>query len=670
MTVEVVPNRIELSTLTGGYMPDPKESVVTLDSTPDASNVLPASGGSLEVRNGYSRLSAGRVNSLAASHWIRHVNYYELIDSGTRKRYLMCVFTDGQNNVADNVQIWAYDLVNNTFTRVDTSGVSWANGRTEHWFAIIEGTYYGGTRGKAIYSWHPTNGYNVDPTIPSCDTWVNSASPGANEVSKWFAFKKGTTVKFGTKYYRSSKGIRYNTWETDQKYSKGEKVSRKAAEGGVTFWRSFACIKTHKAGADNDEPGTGASWETYWKRIRLDNILDDDSNITSDWYLNPVVRRSSVGAYHGNRLFVRADDDDNWARVQYSAPAFPERDAEIADLDFDPTDWAPVDDMKGEGGGWFTVPFSGKGDAIRAFQSYGNYLIIAGRWQTFVLAGTNENTWTLRKLGNYGAVSPQSIAELDGLVYLLGRHGTLAVTDGTTMQPVPGMDKIQEYIKENLDDVLTSGSTYNWYPSLTAHDGKIWISFPDTSGADFTLVYDPATQSFWHTDLPILDMTTGELNGTSRLFFSTTITGAASENPCVFQYKDDPGNETFTDDDPIAASGTASTTAISWDWRSGWFQFGMTRNERRIRRAWALVSGAASQSVIVRLFKNFVTSNETTVTRTLVGTAEAEFVESKVGQSGHTAYATGIRVSGTTSARTALHGVGIDTEPVRTRFKR
>lgn len=671
MPVEVVPNRIEQSELLGGWVPDPLESAVMLDESPDALNVLP-NAGSVEVRPGYTRLSAGRISSLAASHWIRHVNYYELIDDHSRKRYLMLVLTNGTDAAANNVQIWAYDLVANTVERVDTADRPWNRADTEHWYAIVEGTYYGGTLGEEIYSWHPTYGWNDDPTLPEADTWVNNTNPSAGEVARNFAFKKRDEVKYGTNFYKTTKSIRFDTWEDDQSYREGDKVSRWASEGGETYWRSFKCIDRHTSATADNAPGTGTDWEDFWQRVRLDNILDDEDEITEDWVQNPVPNRSAVGIYHGNRLFIRQSDEDNWARVQYSAPAKPEANAEISDLTFNPTAWDPVDNFTGGGGGWFNVPFSGKGDAIRAFYSFGNYLIIAGRWQSFVLVGTNEATWTLRKLGDYGAVGPQAIAEMDGIVYMIGRHGYLTRTDGTQIEPVPGMEKIQIWLKDKLDDVI-GAQDENWYPNITGHDRKLWISLPVPDGADnCTLVYDPLSESFWKTDLPILDMTVGELGGTSRLFFSTAIDGDAGESPTVFQLKDNPGAEVYTDDDPQGGASTL-TTDITWYWRSSWFQFGMARIERRVRRAWALVSGEASQSVIVKLYKSFVSGTEaTTATRTLqgTGTREAEFVEGKVGQSGTVSYSTALRVGGTTNARTAVHGVGIDTERVRTRFKR
>jgi hypothetical protein len=679
MVIEVAPNRIELSDLTGGYAPDPAQAAIAVNATPNVNNMLPEPWGSeLRLRAGFARLSAGRI--ALTTHWLRHLNYYETIDSGARKRYLIAVLTNGTDAAANNIRIYAYDLIADTFTRIDTVGRSWAKANTEHWYAIVEGTYYGGTRGEEVYSWHPTNGWDATATTPgnSLGTWVDSLNPGGSEIARDYAFKKGQVVLYGGAYYKAGRDIRYKTWESGQEYTRGEKVSRKIDEGtGDTYWHSYECTKGHTA-ASATAPGTGADYAAKWKKVRLQNILDDDSDLTNDWFYQPVAAKASVGAYHGNRMWVRRDDNDNWARLQYSAPAKPERDALIADLDFDPTDWAAVDDNEGDGGGWLTIPFSGKGDAIRALYSLGNYLIIAGRWQSYVLSGLNESTWTLRKLGNYGATSVQSITELDGLVYMLGRHGVLAMTDGTAIQEVPGMEKIRKYLKNQLDLVLeasTPSSGENWFPTLSSHDGRIFISLPqgDAPSSSTTLVYDPRTQSWWSLDIPILDMATGEAGGTEKLWFSTTQHATGSQNPTAFLYQDDPGNEVYTDDDWQGVSGTPSTSDIAWVHKSAWFQYGTTRNERRLRKAWVLIAGEEDDTVAVTMYRNFVSSARTTVTRTLLGTNdyEAEFIEGVVGQGDGTTYATAIQVAGSANDRISLHGYGVDTEPVRSgRFHR
>jgi hypothetical protein len=666
MPVEIAPNRIELSQLLGGFAPDPEEVQLPLDHSPDVLNLLPDPGsGSLELRKGFARLSAGRIDSLSGTHYIRHVNYYEVIVSGARKRYLVCVLTSGTDAAANNVQIWVYDLVADTFTRVDTVGRSWSKAKTEHWFAIVEGTYYGGTRGEVIYSWHPTTGWDADPTTPDVREWQDDTGNSidtATEYGKNFAFKKGLKTEFNGKYYSALRGIRFKTWEVDERYNKGERVSRKVNHGSSTYWRSFECIKTHTSSTVN-RPGDGSGTPTdFWKNVKLKNIKDEDGDITSDWAYMPLPGKGVVGVYHGNRLWVRHDDSDNWARLQYSAPAKPEKDTLISDLDFRPTDWAPVDDNEGDGGGWFTVPFA-QGDAIRALYSMGSYLIICGRWESFVLSGTNEQTWTLRPLGKMGCIGPNSIAEHNGTVFFLSPTGELVMTDGTSIQVAPGFEKVREWVKLRTD-LLYTGALLS-QPSVVSYGGFVVMSMQDDTSTDYTLVYHPDTASFWLWDIPMRGIAVGQKSKANRLYFSNAVTAQAGERPCVYQLTDDPGNEAYVDDDADGSSASAETNDITFRFRTGWFQFGVTRNERRLRRLWALVSGETGEQVTVATHKNFEEgSDTTTVDRTLVGSAQGEFIEGKVGQT-NVVYALGVKVSGTANAALAIHGVGIDTEPQR-----
>jgi len=675
MPVEVAPNRIEVSDFSGGYAPDPEDASLPSNALTDSLNVvLDPGSGALELRKGYTRVANSRKTALKGQYVIQQIMKYAPIISGVPKHYFVCVLTDGSTN-ANNVQIWVYDFAAGTFSRVDTAGRTWAHSHWEHWHAIIEGTYYGGSYGNVIYSWHPTNGWNADPTTPNVKTWVDGVDGSITPSTQYgrdYAFKKGTTVIYSGKYYSTLKGIRYSTWESGQQYNKGERVSRKATITSQ-YWRSFECILSHVADTNN-RPGDGVgSPATYWKRVRLKNVVDEDAEVTNDWTYMPLPGKGSVGLYHGNRLWVRHDDSDNLSRLQYSAPARPEKGALISDLDWNPKKWAPVDDDNGDGGGWFTVPLE-HANHIRALYSYGSYLLIFGRHDTFVLAGTNEQTWTLRKLtSEHGAINSQCVAEHDGLVYFLTDAGNLCRTDGTAVRRADGSDKVREWLKDRIDRMAQNedGAGFSWHPRLVSYGPYVIMTLPDEdhSTQASTLVYHPDTGSFWLWDLPALGVATHGKLGVDHLYFSTPLTAQTNDTPCLFKYTDDPGNEVWTDDDPTGNASSAATTAISWLVHTAWFSFGSTRNERRIRRAWALVTGAAAQTVSVLCRKNFKTATQiaTTRTTTLVGTSTAaEYAESLVGV--NDAYAASMKVYGSASANTVLHGVGVDTEPRRTRF--
>jgi hypothetical protein len=166
-------------------------------------------------------------------------------------------------------------------------------------------------------------------------------------------------------------------------------------------------------------------------------------------------------------------------------------------------------------------------------------------------------------------------------------------------------------------------------------------------------------------------MAVGEKGRAQRMWFVSPITLAGStQTPTVFEYKDDPGSETYTDDDWEGGSSTL-TDDIDYSWRSAWFSFGLAHNQRRLRRVWALVAGEAAHAVSLNMYRNYSTTAITTTSRTLTGqaTRQAEYIEGKVGQTTQ-ASALGMKLSGSANAQFAIHGVGLDTEPIRTRFHR
>jgi hypothetical protein len=665
LPVEIPPQRIEISQLDGGFIPDPPESLVPLNAAPDMTNLLPDPySHNPEVRKGFERVANGRLSTLGSSYYIKHVRYYEYISGGSRKRWLVCILTNGQDNTADNVQVWAYNLEDSSFARVDTAARSWAKANTPHWYAVVEGTYYGGTRGEKIYSWNGTT-WNADPTTPDVKTWTSSKGNAVNTATEFgrnYAFKAKTQVKYGTKYYTSARNIRYKTWETDEHYSKGEKVSRKVDHGSSTYWRSFVAIDDNNSSAVN-RPGDGTgSWQDSWKNVSLKDVEDEDGELTEDWNYNPLPGKTSVGTFYGFRMWVRHDDSDNWTRIQWSEPARPEKNEDIADLVWKPKRWAFADDTDGDGGGYVNIPFK-RGDAIRALVGYGNYILIFGRWETHVIAGINELTWTNRLLsGESGTIGIDSVCEHEGLVYYLTPGGMLYRTDGTSSEPVENTAAVREYLKTQIDFVLTEEDTYHNLPCVWSYGRKVWLAFP---GTGVTLAYDPDAGSWWKTDLPIQSAAVGAADRASRMFFSTYWPGS---NPTVFTYLDDPGDEQFTDDD-VDGGATKLQQSIPVLYRTAWFEFGQFRTERRVRRTWAILNGAAGTNVTLSTHKNF---DEDTIvaTRTtaLSRDAQGEYVEGSVPDSAPYSFA--LDVSADVTDDFSLTGFGVDTETQRDRFHR
>lgn len=672
MPIEVAPNRIDLVQLDGGYHPDTPESAVPLNASPDMSNLLLEHGGMTpEVRKGYARLSAGR-SSLTA-HTLRNITYYDNLYGGVRSRLLMCVMSDGTSS-QNNVQIWAYDLLNDTFERVDTAGWTWESPDAPHWGLVVDGTFYGGVRGDAIYSYHSTLGWTADPTKNTdLPTWVdenNDDVDTSTELANDFAYGRGRRVIYDDEEYATTRSIRYEKWNIDAEYRKGDLVSRRHVWGSTSgYWKSFEARRDHNS-ATNNAPGTADSWRSYWKKVRLPDILDEELELNDGWTFAGNGVKGSVGVFYGDRMMIRRDNEETRSFVQYSAPLAPQKESKkkaIRLAHFDPTDWKAVDDINGEGGGYFPVE-TGQGDAIRSMRPMGNYLIISKRWSTHVVSGRSEQTWSQRKLGNLGVVGLNSLCELDGVVYGLAPTGALWVTDGTAQREVDGSEKAREFIKERIDRLVAVTPTDDdekWMPTLFAYLGRLWVSLPDTPAAgtpdDITMVYDPATQSWWKLALPILAATVGAGEKAERLWFSTP---KRSGNATIYQYADDPGSLVFTDDDPEGGASTL-TTAIPWHFKTAWIQFGAVQQDRRIRRMWALVKTAVS--VTVTGYRNFLSSSAYSVTRS-ADSGNTSFVEGKHMADSH---AIALKVAGTAATGgPSVIGVGVDTQPRRTRFHR
>jgi hypothetical protein len=524
--------------------------------------------------------------------------------------------------------------------------------------------WYGGTGGLPMYSWDPnTDTFNADAGNSNLRAWVAAGSftTAATQYPSDFAFKEGQKVTYtNTKDYTAARDIRFDKWVNGDKYHVGAKISRWATHAPAssdTYWKSFKCTQSHTADSAK-APATGANWADYWDVVSLDNPLDDSGDVSGDWYFMPQPAKSIIGTFHGYRLFLRRHDSDNWSWVQYSSPFKPEKGVDIADLVFDPTDWSAATDENGDGGGW--IPFrEGDGDAIRALQTYGSYLLIFKRWKSFVIAGINEATWNVRNLDpEYGTIHSRSVCVHGGLVYFLTPEGGLMVTDGTRVEPAPGADKVRSYINGRLDLMMASDDTVNWLPTLTTFQDFIYITLSNPNAADdVTLVYHPTTKSFWRTNIPALDVATGRIEGREKMWFVPTVLPASAVKPRVFQMSE----STYTD---VSKTGTA-TADISWSIRFPWFNFGTARSERRLRRLWALAKGTAGNGVLVETFKNYNgTTAMTSAARTFTGgNPKSEFVEGLVGT--NTVYALQVRLSASSNGLMTINGVGVDTEFVR-----
>jgi hypothetical protein len=567
------------------------------------------------------------------------------------------VVTD-ETATANNVRLYAINMGTLGVARIDTSGVTWANPTADHWGMGIQEVFYGGSPGNDVYSWDPaTSTWDPAANDRNVDELVDSLSPGAGEVARDFAFKGKEVVEYDGDHFTPAKAIRFQTWEDGQGYVVGERVSRKASVGGETYWRSYRCLASHTAASTN-APGTGADTATYWQKVRLPLPRNDDDETSDKWYFVPTAPGSSVAQWHASRFWIRYDGQGNKSRVLFSAPVEPEKGADIPDVTFDMTDFAPGNDLLGPGGGWLEFNDGRKEGVVEAMWSYGTYLLVFKRQAVFTVTGFSEDTFTVRRLSRHvGAVGPECVQELNGLVYFLSDDG-LYVTDGTSVEPVINNDRIRLWLADRIDGMTAEGSAGDGRnPTLQSFGQRLWISLPDEDETEkhVTLVYDPANASFWKLDLPALVLQSARHFGVQHLYFAAPPTYGGASQDLVFEY-DHAG---AADEDDTAAADYA-TQEIPWHMRTTWWPFGTHHEDRRIRRTWALVKGAMTYTL--RWYRNWNDSDTDTVTRAITGTVpknvEGEWVPD--------ARAIAFRLSSDRAPAT-VYGFTVETQRRRTR---
>lgn len=681
------PNLIEEGDFTAGWLPDIDSAAVPVGHiTPvgtsypaglvDVLNLLPpvgqppqnAPGGQsyLTSRPGFARLHAQLTGD--TGRFVRNVFHCE---AGFQVPHFLVIVTCKNAVAANNVKIYAYDLDNDNVQRIDTAGVTWTTPTRPHWGVSIDKVWYGGSKGNQMYSWDPstwvagvTSGtWNADASTGTYKTVVDATNAGVNTATQYgrdYAFKGTETVGYSGKFYQPNKNIRYDTWNDGDHYSVGDTVSYQTAwgqAGAPKYWKSFKCVKGHNAVLNTNDPLADAA-HTFWQKHRL-SLPQDASGDTADaWNFVPQAPATSIAAWHVDRLFLRFDGQGDNSRVIYSPPIKPEHHKDIPDTTWLATDWAPGSTVKGDGGGW--LPFNdGKmhGD-VEALYPYGQYLLVFKRRVLWALSGTDESTFTTRVIAQgMGTMAPHAVTEQDGVVYFLSDDG-LYMTDGTSAQTVPGNDNVRAYITARMDAIMKlarhDGSDPDINPEVHAFQGFIYISLPCSTDAEpyVTLVYHPGTQSFWKLDLPILAAAVYRDRGVAKFSFGQPL---ARGTDLMLQYD----NGLLTDDTGAAVS---ATQAINWRMQTGFWPFGTHHEERRIRRTWAVVSGAVTFALST--YSDW-DDDTTTSTTTKVGSGDTQHVEGVWIPDCHSI---GFKLSSSGTTRARIFGFAVATEPRRVRY--
>jgi hypothetical protein len=652
------PDLIEQSDFTGGWAPDGLAEATDASTLLDVSNVLlDRNTGALAVRKGFRRLREELGVTLGDDHYIRQL-YHWPSPGSDNDNFIICVVTNGQAEV-NNVQLWAISVEAGSVERID-NGTTWANPKQMFWFLGIDGLLYGGSKGNGMFTWDGTGDITEDVHIGTFKEWVSDTGGSvntANEYGKDYAWKGSEMTWLGTedKVYMPDKKIRFDEWEDGQRYRSGDRVSAKS-DG---YWKSYRCVEAHLSDSGDNKPDTGTDWNDFWKRVTLPKPKNEDNETSDSWVRVPLAAKTSIAAWHASRLFLRFDGQGNNSRLQFSAPVKPDKGEDIPDVSFDPTDFAPGNDFRGNGGGWIDFNDGKHQGPISALHPFGQYLIVFKRRSTWVLSGEDNASWTVRRVARgVGAIGQQCHVEMDGLVYFLSDDGLYA-TDGTAVEPVEGDEKTRLYIKERLDGLMQQVVTDNHQPQLFKHNGFIGVVLNDISDStqNVTLFYDPETGSWWKTDLPVLDWIGYRDRGVEKAaFVKAPQSGAGQPRDLVYLY--DHVNAGNADD---TGADTYATTPIAWHLKTAWFSFGTHREERRIRRVWAVVKGAATYTL--KAYRNYSTTEEFSTARVVSG-SDAQHIEGLVTKDAH---AIQLRLSGVVGGL-SIFGTAIDTQRRRKRY--
>jgi hypothetical protein len=648
------PAEIAVSDFTGGWAPDGAIEAADPSTLTDVNNVLiDRSTGSLETRKGFKRLTT-KLSSPSTGHYIKQIRHFR-----GQNGYIICVVTDG-TATADNVQLWYIKLTDGSSARFDTAGVTWANATAMFWFQAIDNVLYGGSRGNEMFSWDGTTYDGSAATNTSWKTLVDAVDGGvtpATQFGRNYAFKGTEHAIYLGDVFTPNLNIRYDTWESGQGYAVGDKVSRKSAG----YFKSFKCILAHDAAAGN-APDDGGSWATYWHHVRLPLPRDEDGDVDGKWTFIPSAAKTSVSAWFADRLFLRFDGQGDMSRLQYSAPVKPNTGQDIPDVVWDPTDWAPGNDIRGQGGGWEPFNDGKRNSPITALHTFGQYLVVFKRETVWVLSGQDDTSWTVRRIGvGAGAYSSHCVTEVDGLLYFLSDDG-LHVTDGTAEREAPGNQKVARWFRARLNAIIPRDNDHDGHaPTLFQWNGFVGISMPnasDTTDPHLTIFYDPTTQSYWKTSLPVLFWAERSDDLVARMGIFARAPESTSSVPTNLVYVYDHASAGDQDDDGNTT--TPGVANIAWSLTTAWLPFGTSRAERRIRRIWWVVKGAISMTITQ--YRNWGSSAAATTVRT--ATAAAGHIEGAWMPDSHSMQ---MKLSAA-SAPAQVYGYAVDTEPRRERY--
>jgi hypothetical protein len=216
----------------------------------------------------------------------------------------------------------------------------------------------------------------------------------------------------------------------------------------------------------------------------------------------------------------------------------------------------------------------GDGEKIQAVIAWREFVFIFKETRFFVRYGVSEGAdgapvfnWRAVEAG-VGLASPRAVCVHPTGVYFMSRSGVYRTTGqepeliSSLIEPIWSGDISNFY----TGGVMAQGSITNC--AMTAHEDRIYLSFPTESANNRTLVYDPQYEWWSLLSIPASCMTVFRPGNTNELVF-----GYASGSNHVGRHS------------PIYANDDGS--AITSYWRSGWFDLGSSSvKKNRAQKAW------------------------------------------------------------------------------------
>jgi hypothetical protein len=227
----------------------------------------------------------------------------------------------------------------------------------------------------------------------------------------------------------------------------------------------------------------------------------------------------------------------------------------------------------------------GDGEKVMAVIAWREFVFVFKETRFFVVYGTSVDSEG-KPIFNYrpveagvGLASPRAVCVHPSGVYFMSRSGVYR-TNGqepelvsSLIEPIWSGDISPFY----TGGTLAQGSITNC--AMTAHEERIYLSFPSESANDRTLVCDPRFEWWSLLSLPASCLASFRISSAPELVF-----GYASGDNKVARH-----SSAYTNDDG---------SAIASYWRSGWFDLG-SPDVKKLRASKVWGSGVAQMGLAV-----------------------------------------------------------------------